>query len=321
MALGDFQSFNDFAYNSFVTTYQQNVDLFNAATRNAIQLRIAGFSGDYKSKSQFENLASLVGNRNAASTSAATEHALAELLQIEVKVGMGTPNISYTNTAFDYTQRDPALAGTAFGEAMAEGAMAYHLNSALHSGVAAIKGTVGGNAVTYDGTAAVASLDSLNQGAGLFGDRRQALVCWVMHSKSQTDIYAGSLSNSNRLFEFGTVQVMDDGFGRPLIVTDSDALHFDNAGTENYIQLGLVVGGLAVEDQGDFRTYTDIDLSEENAKQLMKVEATFGIGIKGFTWNTAVTKPTDANLADTANWSPIVNIEHKDTAGVKVITL
>ena len=131
MALGDFQVFNDFAYNSFVTTYQQNVVLFNAASNNAIQMRVAGFSGDFKSKSQFENLASLVGNRDASSTAAATEHALAELLQVEVKVGMGTPNISYTNTAFDYTQRNPEEAGVLFGEAMAEGAMAYQLNSSL----------------------------------------------------------------------------------------------------------------------------------------------------------------------------------------------
>ena len=317
MSLGDFQSFNDFAYNSFVTTYQQNVMLFNGATNNAIQLRVAGFSGDYKSKSQFENLASLVGNRNAASTAAATEHALAELLQIEVKVGLGTPNISYTNTAFDYTQRDPELAGTAFGEAMAEGAMAYHLNSVLAAAVAAITA----DDVVYDGTAAAASLDSLNLGAGKFGDRRQALVCWVMHSKSITDIYGGALANSNRLFNFGTVQVMDDGFGRPLVMTDADALHFDNAGTENYHQLGLVVGGLSVEDQGDMRVYRDTNLDEVNAKELMKVESTFGVGVKGYSWNTTVTKPTDGQLANSTNWPRVENLGLKDTAGVKVSTL
>jgi len=317
MALGDFQSFNDFAYNSFVTTYQQNVNLFNAATNGAIQMRVMGFSGDYKSKTQFENLASLVGNRDASSTSAATEHALAELLQVEVKVGLGTPNISYTNTAFDYTQRDPRLAGTAFGEAMAEGAMAYHLNSILAAGVASIAAAD----VTYDGTAGVASLASLNKGAGKFGDRQRAIVAWVMHSKSVNDIYDQALANSNRLFQFGNVQVVQDGFGRPLIMTDSDALHFDNAGTENYHQLGLVSGGLAVEDQGDMRVYEVTDLSEENAKQLMKVESTFGLGVKGYTWNTAVTKPNDAAIALPGNWSRVTNLGLKDTAGVKVTTL
>lgn len=317
MASGDFQVFNDFAYNSFVTTYQQNVKLFNAASNNAIQLRIEGFSGDYKSKSQFENLASLVGNRNAAATGAATEHALAELLQVEVKVGLGTPNISYTNTSFDYTQRDPALAGTAFGEAMAEGAMAYQLNSILSGAVAALDDAD----ITYDGTAGVASLESLNQGAGKFGDRQGALVAWVMHSKSVTDIYAGSLANSNRLFEFGTVRVMDDGFGRPIIMTDAESLHFDNTGTENYHQLGLVSGGLAVEDQGDMRVYQTTELDQENARELMKVESTFALGIKGYTWNTAVTKPNDAAIALTTNWSRVSGLGRKDCAGVRVTTL
>lgn len=317
MALGDFQSFNDFAYNSFVTTFQQKVDLWNAAVNNAIVMRVNGFSGDYKSKSQFENLASLVGNRDAASTAAATEHALAELLQIEVKVGFGTPNISYTNTAFDYTQRDPELAGVAFGEAIAEGAMAYQLNSVLAAAVAAMDDAD----VNHDGTAGVASLESLNLGAGKFGDRQGDIAAWIMHSKSMTDIYGGSLANSNRLFEFGTIKVMEDGFGRPLIMTDSDALHFDNGGTENYFQLGLVAGGLSVEDQGDMRVYQDVDLSEVNAKQLMKVEGTFGVGVKGYTWNTAVTKPSDTELADTANWSRVAGIGKKDTAGVRVVTL
>lgn len=317
MALGDFQEFRDFAYNSFITTFQQKVDLWNGAVNNAIVMRVNGFSGDYKSKSQFENLASLVGNRDAASTAAATEHALAELLQIEVKVGFGTPNISYTNTAFDYTMRDPSLAGTAFGEAIAEGAMAYQLNSVLTSAVAAMDDAD----VNYDGTAGVASLASLNLGAGKFGDRQGDIAAWIMHSKSMTDIYGGALANSNQLFEFGTIKVTQDGFGRPLIMTDSDALHFDNAGTENYIQIGLVAGGLSVEDQGDLRTYNVTDLSEENAKQLMKAEGTFGIGVKGYTWNTAVVKPTDAGLATIGNWSRVTNIGLKDTAGVVVTTL
>lgn len=317
MALGDFQVFNDYAYNAFMVTYQQEVNLFNQATNGAIVLASAGFAGDFHEKAQFENLASLVGNRNAASTNAATEHALKELLKVDVKVGFGTPNISYTNTAFDYTQRDPAEAGRVFGESLAEGALAYQLNSVLAAGVAALDDTD----ITYDGTAGVASLESLNLGAGKFGDRQSAIVAWVMHSKSITDIYGQSLANSNQLFEFGTVRVTQDGFGRPLIMTDSDALHFDNTGTENYHQLGLVAGGLSVEDQGDLRTYNVTDLSEVNAKQLLKAEGTFGIGVKGYTWNTAFAKPTDVTLATPANWTRIADLGHKDVAGVRVTTL
>ena len=318
MALSDFQVFNDFAYNSFVTTYQQNAELFNGASNNAIQLRVMGFSGDYKSKSQFENLASLVGNRDASSTEALQPSMhLLSCYRLKLRL-VWVLLISATQTLHSITpnaiQPKPVLL---FGEAIAEGAMAYQLNSALSALVASVAAAD----VTYDGTAAIASLESLNAGAGKFGDRRQAITAWVMHSKSITDIYAGALANSNRLFEFGTIQVMDDGFGRPLIMTDSDALHFDNAGTENYHQLGLVAGAIAVEDQGDLRVYNVTDLSEDNAKQLMKVEATFGVGLKGYTWNTAVVKPDDAALALAGNWARVTNLGLKDTAGVKVTTL
>lgn len=317
MALGDFQVFNDYAYNAFMVTYQQQVDLFNQASNGAIVLASMGFAGDVHEKAQFENLASLVGNRDASATDAATEHALKELLKVDVKVGWGTPNISYTNTSFDYTRRDPEEAGRLFGESIAEGALAYQLNSALAAAVAALDDAD----IVYDGTAETASLDSLNLGAGKFGDRQAALVAWVMHSKSITDIYGQSLANSNQLFEFGTVRVTQDGFGRPLIMTDSDALHFDNAGTENYHQLGLVAGGVSVEDQGDLRSYNVTDVSEVNAKQLLKAEGTFGLGVKGYTWNAAVTKPDDAAIALPANWSRIADLGHKDVAGVKVTTL
>ena len=73
-------------------------------------------------------------------------------------------------------------------------------------------GAVDSADVAYDGTAAVASLESLNLGAGKFGDRHADIACWVMHSKSMTDIYGQALANSNELFNFGTVRVVQDGY-------------------------------------------------------------------------------------------------------------
>lgn len=317
MALGDFQVFKDFSYRAFENTFQQQVNLFNAATRNGLMLTTMGFVGDQKQKAAFENLASLVGNRDPGSTSAASEHALKELLQIDVKVGWELPNISYTNTSFDWTQRSPEEAGTLFGNAVAEGAMAYQLNSALAATVASMDGEAD---VEYDGSAATASLASLNLGAAKFGDRQSSIVTWVMHSKSMNDIYGTALANSERLFEFGTVQVMSDGFGRPLVMTDSSALTF-NDGVDKYIQLGLVAGGAMIEAQGDTRIYTTTLLDQANAREVVKAEGSFGVGIKGYTFNPAVTQPDDTAIALPANWSRVTDLGYKDSAGVKVTTL
>jgi len=315
MALGDFQLFNGSAYNAFKNTLQQEVELFNSATRNAIMLTSVMFQGDKNELAAFESIASLVGNRDPSATGANAEHALAELLKIDIKVGWGIPNISYTNASFDWTQRDPSQAGTLFGEEVAKGAMAYMLNSALTSYVASVDSAD----VTYDGTAGVASLDSLNLGAGKFGDRQADIAAWVMHSKSVNDIYGQALANSNQLFTFGTIRVVEDGHGRPLIMTDSDALHFDNAGTENYYQCGIVSGGVSVQEQGDYRNYTVTDIVPVNPRELLTATGSFGLGIKGYTFNAAVVQPDDAALALVTNWTRVGGL--KDGAGVRVVSL
>jgi hypothetical protein len=315
MSLGDFQVFNGSAYNAFLNTLQQEVELFNGATRNAIVLSSTMFQGDKNELAAFESIASLVGNRDPSATDSQTEHALAELLKIDVKIGWGIPNITYTNAAFDWTQRDPGVAGTLFGEEVAKGAMAYMLNSALSAYV----GAVDSADVAYDGTAAVASLESLNLGAGKFGDRQSDIACWVMHSKSMTDIYGQALANSNELFNFGTVRVVQDGFGRPLVMTDSEALHFDNSGTENYYQLGVVSGGISVQEQGDYRNYQVTDMTEVNPKELLTATGSFGLGLKGYSFSSSVTKPDDAAIALASNWARVGGL--KDGAGVRVTSL
>ncbi len=315
MALGDFQVFNGSAYNAFINTLQQEVDIFNGVTRNAIMLTSVAFQGDKNEMAAFESIASLVGNRDPSATAANTEHALSELLKIDIKVGWGLPNISYTNASFDWTQRDPAEAGTLFGEEVAKGAMAYMLNSALTSYVASVDSAD----VTYDGTAGVASLSSLNLGAAKFGDRQADIAAWVMHSKSVNDIYGQALANSNQLFTFGTIRVVEDGHGRPLIMTDSDALHFDNGGTENYYQCGIVSGGVSVQEQGDYRNYTVTDMAPVNPRELLTATGSFGLGIKGYTFKADVTQPSDADLALVTNWTRVGGL--KDGAGVRVVTL
>jgi hypothetical protein len=315
MALGDFQVFNGSAYNAFMNTLQQQVELWNGATQNALIMNSVNFAGDKDQLAAFENISALVGNRDPGSAAANASHALLELLKIDIKVGWGLPKITYTNSSFDWTSRDPSQAGTLFGEQVAQGAMAYMLNSALYSVIAAVDGAD----VTYDGTATVAKLESLNLGAGKFGDRQSAIVCWIMHSKSINDIYGQALANGNQLFEFGTIRVIQDGFGRPLVMTDSDALHFDNTGTENYHQVGLVSGGATVMDQGDARSYEVTDIGPVNPLEQLTATGSFGIGIKGYTFSNSVVQPDDAALALITNWTRVGGL--KDGAGVVVTTL
>ena len=230
---------------------------------------------------------------------------------------MGSKPVEYTGSAFDWTLRDPAEAGMAFGEQVGMAKFQYMLNSALSATVGAI--TNQGATGVYDGTAGNASLDSLNNASRLFGDRAGAIQAWIMHSKSQHDIYGNALQNSNRLFTFDNVQVMEDGFGRILVMTDSPALFFDNSGTDNYYQVGLVSGGVMIDDNGDSRVYEETQTEFDNAKQIIKEEASFNLGIKGYQYG-GTTQPSDADIALGANWSQVMT-SFKDTAGVIAQTL
>ena len=316
MALSNFDIFNKWTQLTSTEVVDQQVDLWNGATRNALSLvSAADNAGDLAEKSAYALMAGLYGNRDPSSTAALASTPLATLKEAAVKVGMGSLPMEYTGSQFDWTLRDPQEAGIAFGEQVGKAKFQYMLNSALAAAVAAVTTT----GLTYDGTAGKPDLTSLNNAARLFGDRSASLVTWVMHSNSLHDIYENSLSNSNRLFVFDNVQVMDDGFNRILVMTDSPALFFDNAGTDNYYQLGFVPMGVMVEDNGDSKVYEETKTEFQNAKRLIKEEASFNLGVKGMTY-TGPVQPGDADIALAANWTQVAT-STKDTALVASITL
>lgn len=311
-----FDDFNKWVQLTSTEVVDQQVQLWNEATRYGLSLVSAmDNAGDLAEKSSYALLAGLYGNRDPESTAALAATPLNILKEAAVKVGMGSKPMSYTGSEFDWTTRDPQEAGIAFGEQVGKAKFQYMLNTALSAAVAAVNTT----GLIADNTAAIADLDALNEAARLFGDRSAAIVTWVMHSNSMHDIYKNSLANSNRLFVFENIQVMEDGFGRLLVMTDSPALVFDNVGTDNYFQLGLVSGGVVAEDNGDSRVYTETKTELVNAQQLIKEEASFNLGLKGMKY-VGAGKPDDATIALPASWEQAVT-STKDTALVASQTL
>ena len=322
MALTNFSVFSEYMYNSATETIAQQVELFNTASRNTITLRSGSSDGDYSYDTMFAQVANMVSNRNAYGTGTFSPVALEQLQTASVKIGGRTELMEFSPSDFDWINQDPEQAGTAFGEQVAKGLLQYMLNSALAATSAALSGVA---ALDYDGTAAVASLNSLQSAAGLFGDRASAVAAWIMHSKSKTDIIGAAITNANDLFEFGTVRITTDAEGRPLIVTDSPALidiDAGGAGIHHYHQLGLVTGAIMLQDNQNYRLHENSDVTAENTKYFMKAEFDFNLGIKGFTWDTVtgVKSPSDAQLATQTNWDQTAT-EVKDLCGVRSTTL
>lgn len=322
MALSDLEVFQEYAYSTFSETQDQQVDKFNDATRGGIVLTSGAHQGDFSTTAIWAKIAGLVRRRNSYGSGAQSLKKLDMLVNTSVKVAAGTPPIEINPGMLKWIQKSPEEAGVVIGKQMAEDSMSDMLNT----GILIYRAGVGAVAqLNSDKTAdAGASLAGLLSGAAKFGDRSQDIVCWLMHSKSAFDIYGQALANQNQLFVFGNIQVVTDGFGRPLVITDSPNLMVEDgvsAGVDAYFQLGLTAGAIIVEQGNEFTDNIETKNGDENILRTYQAEWAYQLGLKGFTWDTAAggKSPNDAALGTATNWDR-VSTSHKDLAGVMVKT-
>lgn len=320
MALSDLAVFSEYAYSTMTEMQDQQVQLFNAATRGGLIMQTGNHQGDYSDEAIWAKISGLVRRRNAYGSGAVTEKVLEHLVDTSVKVAAGTPPVRIDPGMMKWIQRSPEEAGVVVGRQMAEDSIADMLNTAILCYAAAI-GQV--TSVNYDHTGVgPMSLIALNKGAAKFGDRASALVAWVLHSKSAFDIYGEALTNANRLFVFGNVRVIEDGFGRPLVVTDSPNLVIPGgggAGTDHYRALGLTPGAVMVSQNGDFTDNVETKNGDENIIRTYQAEWSYNVGVQGFAWDktNGGKSPTDAALGTSTNWDRYATSD-KDLAGVMV---
>jgi len=320
MALTDMKVFNDYLYQAITETEDQQVALFNEASSGTITLTTKRNVGDYAQKASFKAISGLIRRRNSYGTGNVDPVVLAMLQNSAVKIAGGTPPISFEPQQFTWIQQNPELAAVIIGEQVAQGRMQDMLNSGLGAARAAFV-NVGAAALYTVPSNGKTTLNALNRGAQLFGDRSQALAAWVMHSTPQHDIFDQALTNTTQLFSFGTVQVREDGFGRRYVVTDSPALAITSGSpaVTNYYTLGLVQNGIVVEDNDDFFAILSTTNGTENIQRTWQAEYTFNLSLKGYTWDTANGghSPTDSALSTGTNWDKTAT-SLKDTAGIVV---
>lgn len=322
MPLSDLAVFNEWTYSTMTEILAQQVELFNAATRNAFTLRTAEHTGDYSETAMWAKITNLVRRRNAYGTGTLTAQAMKHLIDTAVKVAAGTNPIDLSPGQFKWIQMNPEEAGAAMGQQLAVDTMADMLNTGILATVAALAGN---SAMVADVTGATAPADkadiaNLNTAVGKFGDRANAIVAWVLHSKPLFDIYGNAIANTNRLFVFGNIAVAQDGFGRPLVMTDSSALV--TTGTPNkYNTLGLVPGALLVEQNGDFTQNIDTRNGNENISSTFQAEWSYQLSVKGFSWDktNGGKSPNDSAIGVSTNWDQYATSD-KDTAGVMLIS-
>lgn len=317
MALSDMQVFEEYAYGAATETIAQKVDLFNAASRGVITLVAASNEGDYSSETFWSEISGLIRRRDAYGSGAVSSVALEQEAHTSVKIAGGTPPIAFEPQQLSWIQKNPEEAGVVIGEQLGVGMTADYINSAIRAGQAAI-GNV--SALVQDGTSGTITRAGLVSASAKFGDRAGDIAAWITHSKSMHDLYAENVTNTNRLFDIGTVSVMEDGFGRLFIMTDSPAL-ITSGTPDTYHTLGLVPGAISIEDNGDLFTNIETTNGTENIQRTMQSEYTFNAKVKGYSWDKANggASPTDAEIGTGTNWDQVAS-DVKNTAGVMLNT-
>lgn len=317
MSLTQMQVFNQYVMPATLETLDQMTDAFNAASNGAIVLSPNGFTGDYLQESFFQNLASAqrrVDRYATNATVAATD--LTELKNTSVKIAGGFGPVRYEPSQMTWLQRPTAQGIEVASRAFAEILLKDQLNTAIAALVAAITG----QSAAVNDVSATAGITqaALNNAHAKFGDASQNLVAQVMRGSTWHKLIGQAIANSTNLFQAGNVRVVDI-LGKVSVVTDAPAL-LQTGTPDKEIILGLSTGAALVHDNRDIISNVSTDNGKARIETTIQVDYTFGLGLKGYTWDTTAggASPTDAELATGTNWDKTAS-SIKHTAGVALI--
>lgn len=320
MALSDLAVYSEYAYSAMTEVLRQQIELFNGASAGAISLQSAAHQGDYSDVAFWGKISGLVRRRNAYGTGSVSEKTMTHLVDTMVKVAAGTPPVRLDPGQFKWIMQNPQVAGAALGQQLAVDTMADMLNTGLGATTAALSQVTSVVTDRTGETDKTISFPVLAIAQRVFGDASGTIAAWVMHSTSMHDLYAKNLTNGERLFTYGNINVTRDPFGKLLIMTDSPALI--TAGTpDDYNTLGLVPGAVAIHQNPDFTANEETKNGNENIVRTYQAEWSYNVGVKGFAWDKANggKSPTDAALLTATNWDRYATSD-KDLAGVLLIT-
>ncbi|MDK1397937.1 major capsid protein [Pseudomonas protegens] len=317
MSLSQMQVFNEFVMPATLETLDQMTDAFNQASNGAIVLSPNGFTGDYLQESFFQNLASAQRRVDRyAANSAVSATDLTELKNTSVKIAGGFGPVRYEPSQMTWLQRPTAQGIEVASRAFAEILLKDQLNTAIAALVAAI--TAQAAAVNDVSATAGITQAGLNNAHAKFGDASQNLVTQVMRGSTWHKLIGQAIANPTNLFVAGNVRVVDI-LGKVSVVTDAPAL-LQTGTPDKEIILGLSTGSALVHDNRDIISNVSTDNGKARIETTIQVDYTFGLGLKGYTWDTAAggASPTDAELGTGTNWDKTAaSIKH--TAGVALI--
>lgn len=323
MSLSQMQVFNEYIMPATIETLGQMIDKFNAASANTIRLTTTGFDGDFLQESFFAAIHSArrrVDRYASNGTPSVTD--LTQLKHSSVKVAGGFGPIRFEPSQLTWLNKPTTEGIEVASRNFAEALLQDQLNTAIAALVAAISNQA--TATNDVSGSAGLSYNAINDSHAKFGDMSGNLLAQVMNGAAYHKLIGNNLTNTPQLFQAQNVRIVDI-LGKAVIVTDAPALTaaavVDPATPAKYKVLSLVDSAAIVTDAGDVISNIQTNNGKDRIETTMQVDYTFGLGLKGYTWDEANggKSPTDAELATGTNWDKVAT-DIKHTAGVIAIT-
>ena len=294
-------------FGGFNEVVQQNSNVFNGASANAIRLVPRMLKGDYDRESFFKAIETIVSRRDPASVDDADIQKLEQGELQGVKLNRKIGPVYNTIDSFKKIQVDPREFSFVLGQQTGEEALRDYVNTGALSVSTAIQAMSPSMVEVASGSDNLTA-QYLIKAMAKMGDRAQRIRAWVMHSKPWFDLMEGQVTDKVTNISDVVIYGGSPGtLGRPVIVTDSPYLVNYQTVTsgpagDNYIVMGLTEDAVVMNQSEDESIMSDILLGKENLIMQYQGEYAYNIRVKGFGFGNTE-NPTAANLGNTSNWT------------------
>jgi len=306
-----------------VEMVEQNIALFNSGSGGTLVLAGLSGEGDFKINKFVKDIMDTAGYRRDPSSTAGITHAdYLEGEEVAVKIAGGwavkVPDAVLMWQGGEAT-REVKEALVALATQYADYIVRDQINSLITSMANAFPTEA---TTTSDLSAGNEVIDQLqiNTLLNKFGDKEGKIVALIMHSGANTGLKADGISNSNSLDTVGGVIINTGAVtaqGRRIIVTDCPALAYHD-GTRNVYKVLALTANAGVAS--NITETSDIQRvqGKQNLTTIFQANNQWDQAIKGWSWDSTIPYPTDAELATGANWTMLTGV--KNTAGLCLIT-
>lgn len=304
----DMKIYNDQFFAGYTEALERNLAVFNQNSSGAILLSSQVTNGQFIKESYLAKVANLVTRRDLTSVADADilKATQGEIVKVDRSIKIGP--VDFTDEAIHKGNMTIDEMVFLLGQQAAEEVMKEHIDATLYALNGAFAVTALANGLVQNSATATITHNILNNGLAKFGDKASNIVAWVMHSAVFFELQGQAITDKIDSVAGTVIYGGSPGtLGRPVIVTDSDALYSNGSSsvsTDNFYRTyGLVAGAAEVRQTRVGSLVLDRVTGKENLITRMQAEENHAIGLKGLSFNTSTPNPTVAQLATNSNWT------------------